>query len=98
MKLSALRYLWAQIWIKELTQDLDHRAERQTDLEAQLQGLQMRLLDAQSLVPDLSTDSRLVPADAAAAAAAAAATATATATATAAEGTRAAASADSHRP
>ena len=64
MKLSALRYLWAQvlslpstppshppsrfltllraaqIWIKELTQDLDHRAERQKDLEAQLQALQ----------------------------------------------------------
>lgn len=36
MKLSALRYLWAQIWIKELTQDLDQRAERQKDLEAQL--------------------------------------------------------------
>lgn len=39
MKLSALRYLWAQIWIKELTQDLDQRAERQKDLEAQLLAL-----------------------------------------------------------
>ena len=42
MKVSALRYLWAQIWIKELTQDLDHRAELQKDLEAQLIALRTK--------------------------------------------------------
>jgi len=59
MKLSALRYLWAQIWIKELTQDLDQRAERQKDLEAQLR---LQLLSAAGHgVPASSSSVALVP-------------------------------------